>query len=207
MWRLDRPGVRATVLEVAPPLFRRSVKPMALTTSAIGYVRLHGRNYLQWFSKKADVRARYDYLYSAQELEPWVDRIRTVAEAYIDRCQAPVWKGRLDAPKNGKHESPRCQTARSPTCRNGGISRRPSRPDALVFPSENPKTPVSRRNILERPIFAPPGEGRLEWATFQAVRKTNATLSRKAGVDANVSADQRGHGLGVSLEVYTASDR
>jgi uncharacterized protein YecE (DUF72 family) len=62
------------------PLFRRSVKPAALTTSSIGYVRLHGRNYQQWFSKKADVRARYDYLYSAQELEPWVDRIRTVAE-------------------------------------------------------------------------------------------------------------------------------
>ena len=26
------------------------------------------------------MRARYDYLYSAQELEPWVDRIQTVAE-------------------------------------------------------------------------------------------------------------------------------
>jgi uncharacterized protein YecE (DUF72 family) len=62
------------------PLFRRSVKPAALTTSSIGYVRLHGRNYQQWFSKKADVRARYDYLYAPQELEPWVDRIRTVAE-------------------------------------------------------------------------------------------------------------------------------
>ena len=62
------------------PLFHRSVKPAALTTSSIGYVRLHGRNYQQWFSKKADVRTRYDYLYTAQELEPWVDRIRTVAE-------------------------------------------------------------------------------------------------------------------------------
>ena len=47
----------------------------------------------------------------------------------------------------------------------------------------------------------------LEWATFQSLRKTNATLSRKAGVDAKVSADQRGHGLGVSMEVYTNSDR
>jgi len=62
------------------PLFHRSVKPAALATSAVGYVRLHGRNYREWFSKKADVRARYDYLYTAQELEPWVDRIRTVAE-------------------------------------------------------------------------------------------------------------------------------
>ena len=47
----------------------------------------------------------------------------------------------------------------------------------------------------------------LEWATFQVLRKTNATLSKKAGVDAKVSADQRGHGLGVSMEVYTISDR
>jgi uncharacterized protein YecE (DUF72 family) len=62
------------------PLFRRYVKPTAFTTSSIGYVRLHGRNYRQWFSKKADVRTRYDYLYAAQELEPWVDRIRTVAD-------------------------------------------------------------------------------------------------------------------------------
>ena len=48
---------------------------------------------------------------------------------------------------------------------------------------------------------------RAGWATFQVLRKTNASLSRKAGVDAKVSADQRGHGLGVSMEVYTMSDR
>jgi uncharacterized protein YecE (DUF72 family) len=62
------------------PLFHRSVKPTAILTSAVGYVRLHGRNYKQWFSTKADVRERYDYLYSASELDPWVDRIKIVAE-------------------------------------------------------------------------------------------------------------------------------
>ena len=62
------------------PVFHRFVKSAALTTSAIGYVRLHGGNYQQWFLKKAQVRARYGYLYSPQEFEPWVDRIRTVAE-------------------------------------------------------------------------------------------------------------------------------
>lgn len=60
------------------PLFKRSVEPAALTTSTVGYVRLHGRNYQQWFSKTANVRERYDYLYSIEELEPWVDRIREV---------------------------------------------------------------------------------------------------------------------------------
>ena len=46
----------------------------------------------------------------------------------------------------------------------------------------------------------------MEWATFQVLRKTNASLSKKAGVDPKVASDQRGHGLGVSLEVYTSSD-
>jgi uncharacterized protein YecE (DUF72 family) len=61
------------------PIFHRSVTPAAHTTSAIGYVRLHGRNYQNWFSPKADVRARYDYLYRPDELEPWVARIKNVA--------------------------------------------------------------------------------------------------------------------------------
>ena len=46
----------------------------------------------------------------------------------------------------------------------------------------------------------------LGWASFQVLRKTNASLSKKAGVDPKVSSDQRGHGIGVSLEVYTSSD-
>jgi uncharacterized protein YecE (DUF72 family) len=62
------------------PLFHRSVKPSALATARVGYVRLHGRNYRNWFSPHANVRERYDYLYSPQELEPWVDRVKSVAE-------------------------------------------------------------------------------------------------------------------------------
>ena len=34
------------------PLFRSSVKPTAITTSTIDYVRLHGRNYQQWFTMR-----------------------------------------------------------------------------------------------------------------------------------------------------------
>jgi hypothetical protein len=46
----------------------------------------------------------------------------------------------------------------------------------------------------------------LGWAGFQVLRRTNASLRRKAKVDDKVAADQRGHGLGVSLEVYPHSD-
>ncbi|MDP2998114.1 MAG: hypothetical protein Q8N47_11550 [Bryobacterales bacterium] len=46
----------------------------------------------------------------------------------------------------------------------------------------------------------------LGWATFRVLRKANASLSKKAGVDPKVASGQRGHGLDVSLEVYTSSD-
>jgi uncharacterized protein YecE (DUF72 family) len=61
------------------PLFKRSIHPGAAATSSIGYVRLHGRNYTNWFSETADVRERYDYLYSVEELTPWVDRVKVLA--------------------------------------------------------------------------------------------------------------------------------
>jgi uncharacterized protein YecE (DUF72 family) len=60
------------------PLFKRSVKPSAVATSAIGYVRLHGRNYQSWFTENKHVGERYDYLYPVRELEPWLDRIKTI---------------------------------------------------------------------------------------------------------------------------------
>jgi hypothetical protein len=38
---------------------------------------------------------------------------------------------------------------------------------------------------------------------FKVLRRTNASLGHEANVDPKVSADQRGHGIGVSLDVYT----
>jgi len=65
--------------DIDQPLFANSIKPSAEVTSAVGYVRLHGRNYQNWFREEASVLERYDYLYSRDELEPWVERIREVA--------------------------------------------------------------------------------------------------------------------------------
>jgi uncharacterized protein YecE (DUF72 family) len=68
-------------VNVDQPLFRRSMKPSAHATAATGYVRVHGRNYQDWFRKGAGRDARYDYLYSPDELKPWVERTREVADA------------------------------------------------------------------------------------------------------------------------------
>lgn len=48
------------------------------TTSATGYVRLHGRNYKDWFTAKT-VNDRYNYLYKPDQLKPWVDKIKSIA--------------------------------------------------------------------------------------------------------------------------------
>lgn len=75
---LDERGVG--FVNIDQPLFSRSIGPSAQATSRIGYVRLHGRNYDDWFRDDAGRDARYDYLYSREELEPWVARIRELAE-------------------------------------------------------------------------------------------------------------------------------
>ncbi len=61
------------------PLIGRSLEPTEHATSPVGYVRLHGRNYDQWFEaeKSAD---RYNYFYKEQELEGWKDKITHIAQ-------------------------------------------------------------------------------------------------------------------------------
>jgi uncharacterized protein YecE (DUF72 family) len=62
------------------PLLGKALRPSAERTSTTAYVRLHGRNYQNWFAENKRSSDRYDYLYSLQELEPWADRVRTISE-------------------------------------------------------------------------------------------------------------------------------
>lgn len=71
-------------VNIDQPRFRHSIKPSATATSPVGYIRLHGRNYEDWFRKDASVEARYDYLYSAEELDPWAERAKEVGAATIE---------------------------------------------------------------------------------------------------------------------------
>jgi uncharacterized protein YecE (DUF72 family) len=66
--------------DIDQPLFSNSIKPSAEVTSDIGYIRLHGRNYQNWFREEANVVERYDYLYSRDELDPWINRIKEVSD-------------------------------------------------------------------------------------------------------------------------------
>ncbi|MBV9494006.1 MAG: DUF72 domain-containing protein [Acidobacteria bacterium] len=90
-------------VNVDQPLFDNSVKPADTASGGIGYVRLHGRNYEKWFAHE-EAWERYDYLYSKEELEPWANRIKKMAdkrETYVItnnhfRGQAIVNAGELE---------------------------------------------------------------------------------------------------------------
>jgi len=61
------------------PLLGKSLAPTEHVTAPIAYVRLHGRNYSEWFDSD-NRNDRYNYLYKERELEGWKDRIENVAE-------------------------------------------------------------------------------------------------------------------------------
>ncbi len=59
------------------PVFRNSIKPSSISTNPeFSYVRLHGRNYKSWFKQDAGRDERYNYLYTKEELEDWIKRIK-----------------------------------------------------------------------------------------------------------------------------------
>lgn len=62
------------------PVIGRSMEATERATSPVGYVRLHGRNYDQWFTSSENPAERYNYYYSPAELAPWVERIQAIAE-------------------------------------------------------------------------------------------------------------------------------
>jgi uncharacterized protein YecE (DUF72 family) len=61
------------------PVLGRSLAPTQHVTAPIAYVRLHGRNYSEWFDSD-NRNDRYNYLYKTSELESWKQRIENVAE-------------------------------------------------------------------------------------------------------------------------------
>jgi uncharacterized protein YecE (DUF72 family) len=67
------------------PVIGKSLAPTEHVTAPLAYVRLHGRNYKEWFSEGDFGRsterrdARYDYLYTEAELRDWKVNIERIA--------------------------------------------------------------------------------------------------------------------------------
>lgn len=161
--------------------------------------------YLEAFGLREKLIARLAIFEGMRPGEILALRWKSVAGEII-RVEERVYKRKFNTPKNGKTREGAISDGTLELLKEwAGLAQDPS-PDGFVFPSEKVTTPISLDNLWRRnmrPVLEAIG---MEWATFQVLRKTNASLSKKAGVDPKVASDQRGHGLGVSLEVYTRSD-
>lgn len=70
---------RVAFCNIDQPQLGRAVAATEYTTAPIAYVRLHGRNYKEWF--QSDNRNdRYNYLYTPQQLEPWKQKIERLGQ-------------------------------------------------------------------------------------------------------------------------------
>jgi uncharacterized protein YecE (DUF72 family) len=65
---------------VDQPIIGNSIKPGECATARIGYFRLHGRNYANWFKEDAGRDARYDYLYTKEEIRQLSRKIEKVQQ-------------------------------------------------------------------------------------------------------------------------------
>jgi integrase len=161
--------------------------------------------YLEVLDLREKLIARFAIFEGMRPGEILALRWKSVAGETI-RVAERVYKRVLNTPKNGKTREGAISDGTLALLKEwAGLAQDPSS-DGFVFSSETVTTPLSLDNLWRRYMFPKLDKIGLGWATFQVLRKTNASLSKKAGVDPKVASDQRGHGLGVSLEVYTSSD-
>jgi integrase len=116
-----------------------------------------------------------------------------------------VYRGLIDTPKT--RQSVRKTALPKDLMSELGIWREMAAstdPKAYVFPSEN-MTPLTRENLWRRSMKPNLDKASLGWATFQVMRRTHATLMKGLGIDGKLVADQLGHGLDVSQNIYTQS--
>ena len=67
-------GLGLGFVNVDLPKLRGLPAPSEILTSDTAYVRLHGRNARMWWQHPTPSH-RYDYLYTQEELDPWVDSV------------------------------------------------------------------------------------------------------------------------------------
>src|SRR5205809_4243802 len=77
---LEREGL-AVVSVDAPPTRASNVLPtFAAATHAVAYVRFHGRNVKTWNIKAEKSSERFNWMYSAEELAEWVERMAQLSD-------------------------------------------------------------------------------------------------------------------------------
>lgn len=114
-----------------------------------------------------------------------------------------VYRGEIDTPKTNSSRRKVAIAPQTAALLQRWMELVQPKPTAWVFASENPQKPMWRDNVWYRHMKPHLDKVGLGWANFQVMRRTHASLGHDAGIDPKVAADQRGHGIGVSLDTYT----
>lgn len=125
-----------------------------------------------------------------------------LSETYVEIMQR-VYRGKIDTPKT--NQSVRQAALPAGLAADIAMWREfaaDTKPQAFVFASER-RTPLAKENVWRRNILPRLSKIGLEWANFQVMRRTHASIMKQLGVDPKWVADQLGHSLDVSQNVYT----
>ncbi len=116
-----------------------------------------------------------------------------------------LYKGDLDDPKNRRSARQVALTAGTKLLLEFWVERlRLESEAAWLFPSEK-GTPLRRDNLWKRYMLPKVEAVGLSWATFQVMRRTFATWSKKAGVDAHTRSAQMGNTVDVNENEYAVA--
>ncbi len=77
---LERNGLAYVSVDAPPTRASNVVPPVAAATHAVAYIRFHGRNVRTWNIKAEKSSERFNWMYSAEELAEWVEKIGRLAE-------------------------------------------------------------------------------------------------------------------------------
>ncbi len=125
-------------------------------------------------------------------------------ENAVLHVQRRVYRGEIDDPKvTRSRREVALSLGTTKLMAEWLLLRAGASPDAWLFPSESGMTPLGRDNVWRRKIQPAFEKHGLDWANFQVMRRTFATLSKKAGVDAKIRADHMGNTVDVNENEYT----
>ncbi|HVO98153.1 MAG TPA: tyrosine-type recombinase/integrase [Bryobacteraceae bacterium] len=133
-----------------------------------------------------------------------IQREHVKKDASVIEIRHRVYRGKFASPKNGLVRTVAVPPSTATLLRQWMENAVEPKPESFVFAGETGQ-PLWRSSLLEDYIKAKLEPVGLGWVNFQVMRRTHASLGHHAKVDPKVSADQRGHGIGVALDVYTKS--
>lgn len=120
------------------------------------------------------------------------------------RISRRVYRGVIDTPKSkkGNRIAALSKSIISDLKEWQGLSPNTT-PDDWIFASENPATPIQPTNALHDKILPILKKIDLAWVNYQVLRRSAASLMNQLGIEGKTVAEQLGHGLDVSQNIYT----